>query len=444
MFYRIRKILDNFMPDAFTIAFCLTILVIFFGWLIEGVTPINMVLFWYEGFWEFMVFTLQMAMMLVLGSSIANSGQVKKIIVKLSAKVSSPIKALYLIMLTTAVVTYFNWGIGAIIGPIIALSLKRRVKSINLPLFIAASYSSFTVIMPMSISVAAPLLVNTPGHFLEEEIGIVSFSKTIFAPTAVLTGISAFTIIVLLYHYLVKKDKDNTAIFPSQQEEKINPLKNEKIKKETENSPFSLHNSKILAYFLSCCAFIAVVFVFLKSETRIDFNLINFILMFIGIFLYGSPKKYYQSFSENIHTVSGIILQFPFYAGIMGMMAGSGLIVTITKFIMSFSSNSTYPILIILTSSFINFFVPSNGGQWLIVGPLLVRVGLELNVPIGTVVNAFSYGTFTSNFLQPFWVLPVLALSGLSVKDIWSYCIISFVLFIITAIIGVSIFPISW
>lgn len=444
MIYKLRHFLDNYFPDAFTIALLLTLFVILLGWVFQNESPIQMAVYWYEGFWGFLTFTLQMSLMLVFGSMIAKSTLVSKLLEQLIKKVNTPLKALYLTMVVTALITFINWGIGIIFGPVLTLTLKKNIPEINSAHLIAAAYSMYVIVFPISISSTTPLLVNTPGHFLEDQIGLIPFSETIFAPNAILTVVITFVVLLIFFHVIVKKE---TVHGQKLQSHLRNDVRKTRIKQEAVPPKTSfadqLNNSKLLSHALSFLALLAVTYI-LRNNARIDFNLINFVLLFIGIALYGSPKQYVHAFTDNTSVMAGILLQFPFYSGIMGMISGSGLINALIQWMTSFSTSWSFPLCVLFSSSLINFFIPANGGQWLIAGELITSTGRSLSVSMGTTINAFNFGAFSSNFLQPFWALPVLALSGLSVRDIWGYCLFAFIVFFSISAVSISILPTSW
>lgn len=432
--------MDYFLPDALTIAFCLTLLVIALGMIIQKETPIQMIIYWYDGFWGFLTFTLQMSIMLVFGSVIATSSIVKNMLEKIFIKINTPLKALYAIMFITAILNFFNWAIGIITGPVLTLIAKKRIPEINVSHLIAATYSMYVIVFPISISGTTSLLVKSPGHFLEEKIGIVPFSQTIFAPNALLTGIISFIALLLFFHFIVVKEKTEHVSEQTFQEE---TAISEEFTNERNTFAGRLNNSKILTSILCLCACLAIFYNILNNKP-VDFNFINFVLLFTGLAIYRSPVKYMNAIKNNMTLISGMILQFPLYSGIMAMISSSGLVITLINWITTFATTESFPFWIIVSSSLTNFFIPANGGQWLIVGSLLTTVGDSLDVPIGTVINAFNFGTFSSNFLQPFWALPALAMSGLKIKDIWSYCLIAFVIFFSITLLCFWILPNSW
>jgi len=146
-----------------------------------------------------------------------------------------------------------------------------------------------------------------------------------------------------------------------------------------------------------------------------------FTFLTIGIILHKRPIAYVRSISDGIRGTAGIVLQFPFYAGIMGMMKFSGLVVVIAGWFISISSATTLPFFTYVSAAVVNLFVPSGGGQWAVQGPVLVEAARSLHVPIAKVIMPFAYGDEWTNLFQPFWALPLLGICGVRARDIMGY-----------------------
>jgi short-chain fatty acids transporter len=160
--------------------------------------------------------------------------------------------------------------------------------------------------------------------------------------------------------------------------------------------------------------------------------MLNFLMLGLGITLHKSIGNYLSSLGEAIRGASGILIQFPLYFGIIGLMRESGLAVNFAQFFIEISNETTLPIFTFISSGIINIFVPSGGGQWAIQGPIAMESAAKLGVPIPKIIMALSYGDQVTNMLQPFWALPLLAITKLKASDIFPF---TFILFIIGSII---------
>ena len=167
----------------------------------------------------------------------------------------------------------------------------------------------------------------------------------------------------------------------------------------------------------------------------------RFVLLMLGLGLHGSMQRYTECFTDGMKSASGIILQYPFYAGIMGMMQGSGLVVVIAQWMTSIATPATFGFIAMLSAGLVNIAVPSGGGQWAIQGPILVESARQIGVPVTVAINAFTIGDLWTNLFQPFFVLPALGISGLGLRDIWGYCLLGFIVFGVAGTIGTLIVP---
>jgi short-chain fatty acids transporter len=181
-----------------------------------------------------------------------------------------------------------------------------------------------------------------------------------------------------------------------------------------------LENSRLLSIAIGVFGIIFIVRYFIGGG-RIGFNILNFIFLVAGIMLHGTPIRYVRAVNRAVRTCGGIILQFPFYAGIMGMMIHSGLAVTLSEIFVSISSGRTFPLFTFLSAGLVNFFVPSGGGQWAVQGPIMIPAAAELGVSNATTALAIAWGDAWTNLVQPFWALPLLAVARLRIRDIMGY-----------------------
>ena len=156
----------------------------------------------------------------------------------------------------------------------------------------------------------------------------------------------------------------------------------------------------------------------------LNLNTVNFAFLFLGILLFASPANYLAALADGIRIVSGIIVQYPFYAGIMGILVGSGLVVSFANTFVDISSAQTLPIWSFISGAIINLLAPSGGGQWAVQGPVMVQAATELGASQAATALAVQIGDQWSNMVQPFWILPVLAISGLKLRDVMGYMVL--------------------
>jgi short-chain fatty acids transporter len=184
-----------------------------------------------------------------------------------------------------------------------------------------------------------------------------------------------------------------------------------------------LNNSRLLSTVIGLLGMGYLALHFIKGGS-LDLNKINFLILFLGILLLGTPRQYIANLSEGIKTISGIILQFPFYAGIMAIMQSSGLVESISHSFVEVANAQSLPFWGLISSFVINFFAPSGGGHWAIQGPFMVEAAKSLNSSLAQTSMAVMLGNAWNDLVQPFWILPALALSRLRLKDVMGYTVI--------------------
>lgn len=426
------------MPDAMVLTVLLTFLTAAMGVLLAEQTPSQMVAHWYGGFWNFLAFGMQMTLILGTGYCLAMAPLVQRGLARIAQIPKTPVQAITMTVLVSAAACWISWGFGLVLGPIFAREIAKRVE-VDYPALIAGAYSAAICALTMGLTITAPILVNTPGHFLEQEIGLIRLSQTIFAPTLMVTASLAVILVVWAFRQMLPTGTE--AVVVSREElERLDPPPPTPL---PDGASFAqkLNHSRILNYLLVAAGLAWMMQWFASKGFDLNLNILNFSFLMLGLALHGSLQRYTETFASGVRAAAGIILQFPFYAGIMGMMAGSGLVLMIAQWMASIATAETFGFIAMLSAGLINIFVPSAGGQWAIQGPVLIEAAKQLGVPASVAVNGFTVGDLWTNFLQPFFALPALGISGLGLKDIWGYCLVVFLIFGIVGTFGTLILP---
>lgn len=426
------ELMRRYLPDPFVFAILLTILTMALAIGIEGRLPLVANADWGKGFWSLLAFTTQMAVILTMGYVLAGAPVVERFLDRIVLRVQSPRMAVIVATLVGCIGSYLNWGFGLVIGGIMAKKLARNVKGVHYPLIIASAYSGFTM-YGLGLSATIPVLISTKGHAFEGKMGIVPLSETIFSTPMLVTSLAVLILLPLL----------NAAMHPKAGEPvtEIDPSLDDAVKKTgnsvsdvlgSENTLANkLNNSRLLSLAIGLLGMLYVGQNFINGGA-LDLNLINFFILFLGILLLGTPINYVEKLNEGIKTVGGIILQFPFYAGIMAIMAASGLVGTIAHVFVRISTSDTLPFWGLISSFIINFFAPSGGGHWVIQGPFMLDAAASMHASMAQTSMSVMLGNAWNDLVQPFWILPALALSRLKLKDIMGYTVVS--MFLVGAI----------
>jgi short-chain fatty acids transporter len=414
------------LPDPFLFAVILTFVVFVLGIIFTGQGPLAMVMHWSGGFWNLLAFSMQMVLVLVTGNAMAQAPVFKKLLKSIALAARTPARAIMITTFVATVASFVNWGFGLVIGALLAKEMARQVEKVDYRLLIASAYSGF-VVWHGGLAGSIPLKVATVEGLAEATAGAVTeaipTSETIFSPM----NLAIFFVILVVMPFITKamqpEEDKRILVDPKLLEEDI------ETDGPNETPADKMENSKILWGLLVVMGFTFIIYYFITSGFNLSLNIVNFIFMFVGILLHGTLRRYINAVIEAVKGAGGIILQFPFYAGIMGMMvgtnaAGVSLAGVISNGFVNMSTATTFPLFTFLSAGIVNFFVPSGGGQWAVQAPIMMPAGQALGVPAAKTAMAIAWGDAWTNMIQPFWALPALGIAGLGAKDIMGYCII--------------------
>lgn len=417
------ELMRRYLPDPFVFAILLTLLTMILAIVIEGRPPQDAVSDWGKGFWSLLAFTTQMAVILAMGYVLATAPLVDRLLDKVIAGVNTPRGAIIAATLVGAIGSYLNWGFGLVIGGIVAKKLARKVKGVHYPLIIASAFSGFTM-YGLGLSATIPLVISTKGHALEGKMGVIPLSETIFSPMILIVSLVVLVTLPLLNAALHPKAGETVIeIDPNLDAEPVNKAAAHSVLGDETTIASRLNNSRILSLLIGLLAVVYVVRYFMGGGS-LDLNMINYVIVFLGILLLGTPQAYVEKLNDGVKTIGGIILQYPFYAGIMAIMAGSGLVESIAGVFVDISSPDTLPFWGLVSSFLINFFAPSGGGHWVIQGPFMIDAANAMKASLPHTAMSVMLGNAWNDLVQPFWILPALALSKLKLKDIMGYTVV--------------------
>lgn len=425
--------IEKVFPDSFVFCVALVIIVFFAGMFIAGQSALNMVKYFGDGFWGFLAFTMQMVALMVVGSMVATSPLGHRFMKALARIPKSSVAAVVFVTIATSFLTWLQWGLGLIAGGILCREIAKRMDKLDFKLLVAGSYTGWSIGL-FGLSNTESLIVNTPGHFMEKTIGLIPMTQTALSPM-MLTGIALCTLFAALLFYLVHPDTKDTPVVSDRVKKMLQTEENGKTEMAaTVEASFAdkLQNSPIINWAAGIIGAVYVVNWFATKGFNLNLDIFNLMLLFLALFLHSTPMRFMNAAKEACSDVYGIVVQFPFYAGIQGMMASSGLVVIMSDFFVSISTAASFPYWNYLCGAITNFFIPSSGGIWMVQGPIMVEAGKSLGVAAPMVINSFAAGEVFSNMIQPFWALPLLSMAGLEIRDIVGYCIMAFV--IVTAV----------
>ena len=415
----------KYMPDASIFAVVLTIIALILGITLAKQTPVQMIGHWGKGFWELLAFAMQMALIVVTGSAIANSPIVKKGIRRLASIPKSSKHAVWMVTFVSVLVSYLPWGLSLIVGALLAKEIAKQLRIKKIPFeygLIAAGGYVGQMTWHGMLSASIGLSIATPGHILESEMGIIPMSDYMINPMNIFVTIALLILPPLAASMMHPKDKD---VMPLE-EDALRAIETEDvtIRKRPENPSVGdiLNYSPIIAAAIGLLGLFQVVRSFAANGfSALDINMVNFIFLFVGILLYGNIANYVRAVGAAASSTAGIIFQFPFYAGIMGMIKYSGLVAILANGIVAISTETTFYLWTFLSASVVNLFVPSGGGQWTVQGPVAIASAQMMNANMVKTCLMVAYGNTWTNMFQPFWAIALLGITGLKAKDIMGY-----------------------
>ncbi|MDT9026663.1 short-chain fatty acid transporter [Rossellomorea yichunensis] len=417
-----NKIMQRYLPDPFLFVVILTLAVFGFGLIFTESSSLEMVQYWGNGFWSLLAFSMQMVLVLVTGYVLASSPLFKRFLGFLASFAKSPGSAIVIVTVVSMIASWINWGFGLVIGALFAKELAKRVKGVDYRLLIASAYSGF-IVWHAGFSGSIPLSVATADHPFQDMIGVIPTSETIFATFNVLIVLALFIILPVINRMLMPSKEETVTVDPEIFNETAATLE-----KEALTPAERLENSMILSIIVAVLGIAFLFSYFVQNGFALNLDIVNFLFLFLGILFHGTPKRFLAAVQEAIKGASGIVIQFPFYAGIMGMMTASGLAVVMSEAFVSISNDVTFYFFAFLSAGIVNFFVPSGGGQWAVQAPIMLDAAQTLDASVAKTAMAVAWGDAWTNLIQPFWALPALAIAGLKAKDIMGYCVIILVI----------------
>tara|TARA_B100000405_G_scaffold145895_1_gene101926 strand:+ start:277 stop:1695 length:1419 start_codon:yes stop_codon:yes gene_type:complete len=429
---------ERWMPSPFVFAILLTYVAAVAAFVSEGSSVADVAMAWYGGFWNLLTFAMQMVIILVTGTVVAYHPSVRGGIQKLVQLPSNGRQAVVLVGIGSMLVGWISWGLGLIFGAILAREMGKAANksgmAVHYPLLAVAGYLGMSLTWGWGLSSSAGLLQATDGNiFMAQGIidRVVPATEWVFhSYPMMLTGMSILYGSLMLW-LLAPPDQNARGIeqFVDLEEHRgegdqagTGSTELTQASHDLESPADRIDNSKILGGILAATGLVLFGVAFVTQGLgALNLNVFNFGFLVIGMLLYSSPARYQQEFNDAVKGSAGVILQFPFYAGIIGIMTGTGLVDTMTEALLSIATQDTFPMVAWMTGGALNIFVPSAGGEWAIVGGPMLLAAQELGVPLGQTIAAYAVGDAHTNLLNPFWAIPLLAITGLRARDMFGY-----------------------
>jgi len=437
---------ERWIPDALVIVIVLSLVTYIFA-LIWGFKPgvsigsraYESIQAWGKGFWELLAFAMQMCLIMMTGYILACSPPVRRLLNGLSgwANPEKPWQAILVMSLFSMIMAWLNWGLSLIASAMLALFIVRKNPKVDYRLLVAAAYLGLGCTWHAGLSGSATLLVATPDNFLIKGKlldATIPVADTIFHPfNLILTVIImvAITILMALMHprpektYVVKPElMDQLKLY----EAPPTPSKWESPSDWMNWWPgFNL--------IVSIGGLIWLIWHFSTKGLDLNLNVVNFAMLMLGILFHWRPWSFLKATEDAGKAVWGIVIQFPFYAGILGLFKFTLLSTVFTQAFVAISTPQTFPLFVYWYGGILNYLIPSGGGEWAVVAPYIIPAAKQLGIGMGTTVVTFAWADMMTDMIQPFWAIAMLAVAKLHFRDIMGYLLmVFFVYFIITSL----------
>ena len=423
---------ERWMPSPFLFAILLTYVAAIAAIISEGVSVPEIARSWYGGFWSLLQFAMQMVIILVTGCVVAYHPRVRAGILRLVRLPKNGRQAVVLVGLGSMLTGWVSWGLGLIFGAILAREMGKLAAkngmAVHYPLLAVAGYMGMSLTWGWGLSSSAGLLQATDGNvFMEQGIvdRVIPATEWVFHPYSLTLTVLALIFASIMLYLLSPPEENCRGI------DRYVDFKEEVVR---ESNPADLptnptladriDNSKVLGGLIALIGVYLFIEAFLTQGLgALDLNVFNFGFLMIGLILYSSPSRYLKEFEDAVKGSAGVILLFPFYAGIIGIMTGTGLVDTMTESLLSIATKESFALTAWITGGILNVFVPSAGGEWAIIGGPMMLAGAELGIPHGQTIAAYAVGDAHTNLLNPFWAIPLLAITELRARDMFGYAI---------------------
>ena len=453
----VTRTIGRWIPDPFVLAIGLTLLTAVLVLVIPGTFPdrdperskadLLLEAWWDGGLWKLLAFSMQMALVLVTGYALASSPPIRWCIDRIAGLPRSTAAAAAMVAFVAVLTGLVNWGLALVVGALLARavgrSLERRGIPCHYPLIAAAGYlgllvwhGGFSGSAPLNMTRASEASKILPAEIVAEHAADgIPLSETLLSPMNLFVALGLLVIAPLVCLLLAPVDPKDVRtpndLGVSFEDERTGPTTRAGVVQ--------------IGFGLALGLALVAGFVgYLRDAdgglSRLGLDQINATMFGLGLLLHASPARYLAAVEDAARGAAGIIVQFPLYAGVMAMMAASGLLAMFADAANAASTPTTLPLLTMASAAVVNLFVPSGGGQWAVQGPIAMLAGAQDGIPLGKMVMSVAYGDQLTNMLQPFWALPLLAITGVKARDIVGYTAIVMIVAAIWITVSLLVF----
>jgi short-chain fatty acids transporter len=445
---RFALAMGRVIPDALTTSIGLTVL-LFVVALLMGNSLGKTMDAYYRGLWMLLQFTAQMTLILVLSSTLGATPVFKRLVQRLASVPRTTTQVLGLAILLTAGLSYFYWGLGLALGPVIAIYFARESEARGLQVdfpFLLAVISAAHAVWQFGLSASAPLLMNTPGHFLESTTGVMPLRTTIFTPAAI-TVVVVFPIaLLILSRLLLPRVPALVSSFPESYRladplhaAEPEPMSRPLTGAATLSERIEGHSAPVLVLCLVLAGWLYHHFA--VKQASLDLNSLNTSLLLFCLLLHRSVKNFSTALQQAVLTAWPVIVLYHVYAGVAGLIQFTTVGESFAQFFASISNRYTFPLFTALAAALVSIFVPSSGGQWAIQGFITARTAEAVGVTAQRGLLSLSVGDHVGNLLSPFWVAVSAGLARIDFRRFIGYNLVFAALWFVLGVLVFTFLP---
>jgi short-chain fatty acids transporter len=418
---------ERYTPDPYVLAVALSILT---AGLAARLAPKGSIptIFtgWYNGLFSISAFAFQVLLILVTGYALSTSAPVRAVLRRLASLGTTPKKAIVLTIVTVYAASFLNWGFGLVVAGLIAREIAQRIR-IDFGWLVAGAYSGW-MIFSSGFSSSIALSLATPGsslNIVQKVTGqVLPLSSMLFTPLNLIPAVGLLIALPILFCAIEPSDTDVQVANLSATEDPTKP--------EEPGGPATLarrvEESCVLNLVIVAAGIIALSCIWRQSGFSLDLNSVIFLFLIAGLLFHWRPIAYIQAVNQAARVTGPLILQYPLYGGIMGILVSTGLADVVAKAFIQFADAHTLPFWNYVASLLISLFVPSAGGHWAVQGPFAVPAAVGLHASQAATAMGVAYGEQVADMIQPFWALPVVAVAGISIRRVMGFTVMSFLL----------------
>jgi short-chain fatty acids transporter len=446
----LSRFTERWIPDSWVVCMMITVLVLVLAVTGAGVSPHAAVIAWGGGMWTLLELSMQLALALVAAHACVSSPPIFRSLEKLSgvSNPDKPVQAVVVMALYSIVTAYFNWALSLVASALFIPFVCRKNPKTDVRLLAVAAYIGQGTVWHGGLSGSAPLILATPGNPLIAPAGgapvldrLVPVTETIFAPFNLIFLIVLATIGLIAVALL--HPRTNVVTLSAAQIDAIMPRIPEL---PAERSTIAGRLDRFRGWTILAAVLIAYPLgyaLLTRGMAAWNINAYNMVFLTMALLLHGRPESLVKGFVNGASTSAGIILQFPFYAGIFGVMKNTPLGEWMGHLFVEVSTPRTFPLVVYVYSAMMTTFVPSGGSKWLIEAPYLLPAARDLGVSVSTTVLSYAYGDATAHLIQPFWAIPILTVTRLRFGDVVGFSLLVFAACFVASVIAMLLIPLS-